>query len=542
MKFLSSSATLIFVISLLIFSCKKENKAFLNFPKTDLTAEAFIPYPKKVEATGEVFFLSKFTRIHSSENNSNFEAVEKYLRDHLKLKMNLDLAAHTTSDSKKEVHNTILFKKLEPSENKIKEAYTLHISKDSIILGSASAEGVFRGAQTLLQIIPNSGIDSLTNYTVWPIAAGIIEDAPAFEYRGAMLDVSRHFFEVEAVKEYIDLLAYYKYNILHLHLSDDQGWRIEIKAWPKLTEVGGSSDISGKGGFYTQEQYKDLVAYAADLYITIIPEIDMPGHTNAASVSYPFLNGNGKTPKIYKGTKVGWSTFDTRKDTVYAFIDDVIKEVAAITPGPYIHIGGDESQSTKKKDFNYFIERVQKIVSKYDKRMIGWDEVAQSSIDSTAIIQYWHSIENAKLAEDKNMKIILSPATKIYLDMKYDSLTKIGLTWAALIPVDTAYQWNPQNYKGLKNENILGIEAPLWTETVTNSDDLEYLAFPRAIGVAELGWSVPEKHNWKNYKKRLAAQSHFLDMMDVNYYQSPLIEWEEVAKEEKDISEQMEGE
>jgi hexosaminidase len=333
---------------------------------------------------------------------------------------------------------------------------------------------------------------------------------------------------VEDVKRYIDLLAYYKYNVLHLHLSDDQGWRIEIKSWPKLTEVGGSTEVGGgPTGFYTQEDYKEIVAYATRHHITIVPEIDMPGHTNAASVAYPFLNGNGKTPKLYEGTQVGFSTFDTRKDTVYAFIDDVVQEISEMTPGPYFHAGGDESHVTRKKNFNYFVERVQKIVNKHGKRMIGWDEIVTADIDSTAIAQYWSSGENAKTAVDKGLQVILSPAKKAYLDMQYDSLSKYGLHWAAYIPVDSAYQWTPERYDGIPMENILGVEAPLWSETISTFDELAYLAFPRAIGYSELSWSTPENRNWENYKVRLAHQAPFLDRMDVKYYPSPLIDWKE---------------
>lgn len=351
-----------------------------------------------------------------------------------------------------------------------------------------------------------------------------------------MLDVARHFFSVDEVKKYIDLLAYYKYNVLHLHLTDDQGWRIEIKSWPLLTQVGGSTQVGGGGsGFYTQEDYKDIVAYAAERYVTIVPEVDMPGHTNAASAAYPFLNGNGKKVSLYTGTNVGFSTFDARKDTVYAFIDDVVREISAITPGPYFHAGGDESHVTKKNDYIYFVEKVEKIVQKHGKRMIGWDEIATANVDSTSISQFWSSKENADHALAKKMKIIMSPAKKAYLDMQYDSLSKHGLHWAAYIPVDTAYIWNPEQYEGIPMDNILGLEAPLWSETISTLEELEYLAFPRAIGFAELSWTTQENRNWESYKVRLANQAPFLDRMNVKYYPSPLIDWKSNKYSYKEI-------
>jgi len=245
---------------------------------------------------------------------------------------------------------------------------------------------------------------------------------------------------------------------------------------------------------------------------------------NAASVSYPILNGAKKKPKPYTGMKVGFSTLDTRKDTVYSFIDDVVREISGITPGPYFHIGGDESHVTKKADYKYFVERVQKIVRKYNKQMVGWDEIATTQIDSTCIPQVWLRKENGQKGIDKKMRVILSPSKKAYLDMKYDSISRHGLNWAGYIPVDVAYKWDPESYYDIKN--ILGIEAPLWSETITNIEELEYLAFPRIIGYAELGWSIKENRNWEQYKIRLANQVPFLNRMNVKYYQSPLIDWE----------------
>ncbi len=510
---------------ILILSCEKEkNKRVLQFPKTDLAAQNMIPKPLKVIATEGGFALDQFTAIHTSETATGFIDVAGFLAEKIQAKTKLDLSVNGTPSENQE--GVIYINRSDSLEHDAPEAYQLYVTPDSVILNSNTPEGAFRGVQTLRQIISEVPNDTLAEYPVWTIPTGKIVDSPSFEYRGSMLDVARHFFSVEDVKKYIDLLAYYKYNVLHLHLSDDQGWRIEIKSWPKLTEVGGSTEVGGEaGGFYTQEDYKDLVAYAAKHHITIVPEIDMPGHTNAASVSYPFLNGNGKTPELYEGMRVGFSTFDTRKDTVYAFIDDVVGEIAALSPGPYFHIGGDESHVTKKSDYIHFVEKVEKIVQKHGKRMIGWDEIATAGIDSTAISQFWASKENAQLALDKGMKIIMSPAKKAYLDMQYDTLSKHGLHWAAYIPTDTAYIWTPEEYEGIPMEHILGLEAPLWSETISNIDELEYLAFPRAIGYAELSWTPKENRDWENYKVRLANQAPFLDRMNVKYYPSPLIDW-----------------
>jgi len=312
-----------------------------------------------------------------------------------------------------------------------------------------------------------------------------------------------------------------------LHLSDDQGWRIEIKSWPKLTEIGSKTEVGGTpGGFYTQEDYKEIVQYAADRFITIIPEIDMPGHTNAALASYPELNCDGKSPEPYTGMKVGFSSFCVDKEITYKFIDDVVREISAITPGKYFHIGGDESHATKKDDYVVFVDKVQGIVSKHGKTLIGWDEVVTANIKNTSIAQFWASEENAKTAVNKDIKLIMSPAKKAYLDMKYDSITKLGLKWAGYVAVDTGYDWNPSDYvEGIKKENILGIEAPLWTETVTNLSELQFLVFPRLPGYAEIGWTQDSLRSWDDYKIRLASFKGRFEKMNINYYKSPKVNW-----------------
>ena len=511
-------------LAMAVIACKKEEKKRIPMPTTDLSKVSMMPKPVKTIPTHSAFALDQFTAIYTPKGAAGFEAVGKFLAGKLKSKINLEIPVNQeTSNS---VARVIYINQSDSIALGAPEAYQLYINQDSIILNANTSEGAFRGIQTLRQLVPETSNDTLAEQAIWPVPTGKIIDNPNFAYRGTMLDVARHFFSVADVKKYVDLLAYYKINMLHLHLSDDQGWRIEIKSWPKLTEVGGSTEVGGEaGGFFTQEDYKEIVRYAAERYITIIPEIDMPGHTNAASVSYPFLNGNGKTPKLYEGTHVGFSTFDTRKDTVYAFIDDVVREIAAITPGPYFHIGGDESHVTNKKDYIYFVNKVEKIVQKHGKRMIGWDEVALADIDSTSISQWWSSEKNAKKAVERGMQVIVSPAKKTYLDMYYDTLSKHGLHWAAYIPVDTAYNWSPEAYGGIPLANILGIEAPLWSETISNIDELEYLAFPRIIGYSELSWSIPKNRNWEDYKKRLADQAPFLDRMNVKYYPSPLIDW-----------------
>jgi hexosaminidase len=407
------------------------------------------------------------------------------------------------------------------------EGYTLNVTDREIRIEGLKPAGVFYGMQTLRQLLARTGRGE------WQVAGGTITDKPNFEWRGSMLDVARHFVYPEDVKRYIDLISFYKMNRLHLHLSDDQGWRIEIKSWPELTNKGGQTQVGGNGGgFYTQEDYKDIVQYAAERFVMIIPEIDMPGHTNAALASYAELNCNGKATDLYEGIEVGFSSLCLKKDKVtFGFVTDVLRELAEMTPGPYLHIGGDEAHSTPKEEYLQFISRFKEIVTAQGKSLVGWEEVGQSTVGPGDIAQFWHSADHAKAAADKGAKVLLSPSKRVYLDMKYDSTTSLGLNWAAYIEVDDSYNWDPlTQVPNIPREQIIGIEAPVWSETLTNMDEVEYLVFPRLPGIAEIAWSSGER-NWDEYKVRLGRHGALMDEMGINFYRSPKVDWENSAVE-----------
>lgn len=507
---------ILFFITALISSCSSN-------PQLNLSEATLFPKPVSVIETGSSFELNNKTKILINEDSQDLLQVGNYLASILKPSTGYNLIVESTTQNPK---SNSIYLKISNLDSKFgSEGYKLNISEENVIIESRTIEGMFRAIQTLRQVFPDE-IEAIDKQEKpWFIATGEIQDYPEYEYRGAMLDVARHFFRVEDVKRYIDLLAAYKLNVLHLHLSDDQGWRIEIKSWPKLTTYGGSTEVGGgEGGFYTQEQYKEIVEYAAANYITVIPEIDMPGHTNAALASYPELNCDNIAPKLYTGTKVGFSTLCTGKEITYKFIDDVVRELVELTPGPYIHIGGDESHVTALEDYIPFINRVQDIVYSYDKKVIGWDEIAHADLKENTTVQFWAREENAKKGIAQNSKVIMSPATKVYLDMKYDSLTKIGLNWAAFIELDSAYLWTPEKFvEGIDRESILGIESPLWSETITNIDDIEYMAFPRIIGHSEIGWTPTSMRNWEDYKSRLIKHTNRLKIKGVNYYDSKLL-------------------
>jgi hexosaminidase len=411
------------------------------------------------------------------------------------------------------------------------EGYQLDVTPKQVIIRANSAAGHFNGIATLRQLLPPKAEAKTKQPGPWTVPGASILDHPRYQHRGAMLDVARHFFTPDQVKRYIDQIAAYKINYFHLHLSDDQGWRLEIKSWPDLTRIGGSTEVGGRKGqlFYTQDQYRDLVAYAANRGITVIPEFDMPGHTNAALASYGELNCDGKKRPLYTGTDVGFSSLCISKDVTYRFIDDVVREVSAVTPGPYFHIGGDEALSTPDADFVKFMNRVLPIVKKYGKTTTGWHEFIKTTKDTTLVPQFWGtetSDANVAAAAQRGNKILMSPANRIYLDMKYNKSTKLGQDWAGLIEVKDSYNWNPGAYlDGVTEGSVRGVEAPLWTETIKSSADIEYMAFPRLAVAAELGWATAAAHNWDRFAPRLGAQAPRWKVQGINYYASSQVPW-----------------
>ncbi|MFF0966265.1 beta-N-acetylhexosaminidase [Streptomyces sp. NPDC003703] len=414
------------------------------------------------------------------------------------------------------------------------EGYRLDSDARGVTITAAKPAGLFHGVQTLRQLLPAAVEKKSVQRGPWLVAGGTVRDTPRYAYRGAMLDVARHFFTVDQVKRYIDQLALYKINELHLHLSDDQGWRIAIDSWPRLATYGGSTQVGGgPGGHYSKADYREIVRYAASRYLEVVPEIDMPSHTNAALASYAELNCDGVAPPLYTGTQVGFSSLCAPKEVTYDFVDDVIRELAALTPGRYLHIGGDEAHSTSHEDYATLMNRVQPIVAKYGKTVIGWHQLTGATPAPGALAQYWGldstgAAEKAQVAEAARhgTGLILSPADRVYLDMKYTKDFPLGLAWAGYVEVRRSYDWDPAAYlPGAPASAVRGVEAPLWSETLSTSAQLDTMAFPRLPGAAELGWSPAATHDWDTYKVRLAAQAPRWDALGIGYYRSPQVPW-----------------
>ena len=489
---------------------------------------SILPKPVSYTVGTGQFLLTQTTSIYVAGNNAA-ETDELYKNGQmLANKLNKSTGYQiSVIKSNNPVAGSIVLTTIGGDADQGSEGYKLITTSDQVTLTANKPEGVFRGIQTLLQLLPADIEKSTVVPGVhWVIPSSNISDKPAYEYRGLMMDVARHFFTVDQVKRQIDLASQYKINKFHMHLSDDQGWRIEIKSRPALIEIGSKGQVGGGpgGGYYTQEQFKEIVNYAAERYIEVIPEIDMPGHTNAALASYGELNPDGQKKPMRTDIAVGYSTLMARSEVTYQFVDDVIRELAAISPSPYIHIGGDESDATSASDYDYFVGRVTTIAKNYGKKAVGWDPSDTSSgATSDSILQNWHcNASTGTAAKAKGMKVIVSPANA-YLDMKYYSNTPIGLSWRGFVNTNKAYAWNPTDC--ISGANIYGVESTLWSETLVTQDNLDYMLYPRLIANAEVGWTAQSDRNWDDFKGRLIDQTSRLQNKGIKYFADPIV-WE----------------
>lgn len=464
--------------------------------------------------------------------------VAHYLAENLRARTGLPLPVVDTAPDADGIS-------LELEAGHVKEGYSLSVTSTDIQVRASDPAGLFAAVQTLRQLVvieptsaestnaESTSAEPTCRYAIW---AQSITDYPRFAYRGAMLDVARHFFSVDDVKRYIDAVALLKFNVLHLHLTDDQGWRLEIKGWPNLTEYGGSTQVGGGGGgFYTQNDYREIVAHAQSRFVTIVPEIDVPGHTNAALASYPELTCDGKAPALYEGIEVGFSSLCISKERTYEFVADVLDQVAALTPGPWIHIGGDEALSTPEADYLRFIERASTIAVGTGKSLIGWHEMGRSPVLPMGTLgEYWNFTEpegDAALLSmrfiERGGRLIMAPADVAYLDMKYEDSSPLGLVWAkGPTSLERTYDWDPAAIiPGVGDEQIIGVEAPLWTETLTTLRELTTMAFPRIAAIAEIAWSPRRERNFAEFATRVAALGTHLEALDLTFHRTPNVPW-----------------
>ncbi len=480
--------------------------------------QRIVPRPVTVEATGEVYALQPGTAVVAPAGSPEGARVAQALAGLLAG------AAGTDVPVVQEAGNVVLTLGGDHGA----EGYQLDVRAEGVRLVASEPAGLFRGVQTIRQLLgPTAeGADG----PAASLPGGRVVDRPRFANRGAMLDVARHFFGVEDVERYLDLLALYKINHLHLHLTDDQGWRIEIESWPELTAQGSRTAVDGDpGGYYTKADYARIVRYAAERFITVVPEIDMPGHTNAALSSYGELTCDGVTPPPYTGIEVGFSSLCIDKDVTYRFVDEVLGEVAAMTPGPYLHIGGDEAKSTPHEQYVRFIERVRDIVAAHGKTMVGWEEIAAAKVGPDAVAEYWNTAEGSDIARravEQGVQVILAPARHTYFDLKYDEGTALGLEWAGHVELRDAYDWDPASVvPGVTEANVLGVEACLWSETLRSFADVSYMLLPRLAAFAEVAWTPQERRGWDDFAGRVAGEAARWSASGLHFHRSPGVAW-----------------
>jgi hexosaminidase len=434
------------------------------------------------------------------------------------------------------------------------EGYNLKVSPQRITVRARTAAGIFYAFQTLRQLLPPE-IESQTLITsrAWQIPAVEISDAPRFAYRGLMLDVVRHFFPVDDLKRYIDLMAMYKYNYLHLHLTDDQGWRIEINSYPELqyvsawrreTMAGSLNDEPRRydgvryGGYYRQSELKNLVRYAADRHITIIPEIEMPGHATAALAAYPELSCSGGPFEVAREWGIFKNVYCPKEET-FEFLERVLHEVMNIFPGKYIHLGGDECVKERWQQSEYcynlklqnglhsdeqlqtwFIRRIAYYVNARGRQIIGWDEILDGGDIPGATVMSWRGEQGGSKAAQKGYDAIMTPHRYCYFDYyQWRNRNSEPLAAPGYLPLSMVYTYNPvpKDITGQQTKHILGVQGNLWTEYITGKRQLEYMAYPRACALSEVGWTPLELKSYDHFLFRLREHSKRLEILNVNF-------------------------
>lgn len=529
------------MINKLLFYCS----LFLFVQKAFSQTPSIIPYPDDIQVSEGFFKFDSQTVCFFENGSASWKQAILPLQKKLKIAAGLDLKISQQSRQQN------IIRVIKSNSLSVPEGYRLSVSKNTIIVEAHDEAGVFYAVQTILQMLPPE-IESgkLVRDRSWEVPCLEIQDKPAFSHRGLMLDVSRHYLPFDFLKKMVDALAYQKMNRLHLHLTDDQGWRMEIKKYPKLTSVGSVRSgtligrYPGKGydniehkGFYTQEQLRDLVAYAKDRHITIIPEIELPGHSSAAIAAYPELSCYPSGTKLVQQT---WGVFNDvfcPTDYTFNFIQDVLDEVMNVFPSQYIHIGGDEcpKESWKQSAFcqdlirskglkdehglqSYFIQRIEKYINSKGKKIIGWDEILEGGLAPNATVMSWRGIGGGIEAARQLHDVIMTPGDNCYLNLYQSEDPADSIAWGGLVTLKKVYNYNPipDELKPEERKYIKGVQANLWTEYIKTPALAEFMLFPRLLAIAESGWTS-KKPGFENFSQRVADQFVRLKQMGINH-------------------------
>ncbi len=513
-----------------------------------------IPAPAHVRASSGSFEITAQTRVFVTAGNDTAKRVAEHFVDALNRVTGFELFV-AFFEARPQPANSIAFV-LSNRKAFGEEGYTLSITKKRVVISASGAHGLFYGVQTLLQLLPAEAFGDPVLDVRWKMPCVEIEDQPRFRWRGMHLDVSRHFFPKEFIKRYIDLIAMHKMNVFHWDLTNDNGWRIEVKKHPKLTEVCAwrvdreqqhwlrrdpprEDEKATYGGFYTQEEVKEILAYAAERFVTVLPAIELPGHTSEVFAAYPELSCRGEKLPVQVGSY--WPNVDifcAGNDSVFTFIDDVLTEIAALFPNQYIHIGGDEADKTRWRACakcqarmkqeglqnehelqSYFIKRVEKMLSAKGKKLIGWDEILEGGLAPEATVMSWRGAEGGIAAAQQGHDAVMSPVSHCYFDYyqanpQFEPEAIGGYTTLKKV---YSYEPLPQELTPEEAKHILGAQGNVWTEYIATPQHAEYMSVPRMSALAEVVWSPKEGRNWKDFQQRLPAHFRRFDAMRVNY-------------------------
>ncbi|MEO8377573.1 MAG: beta-N-acetylhexosaminidase [Candidatus Sumerlaeota bacterium] len=499
---------------------------------------AVIPQPLMLEYGNGEFAVEPGLKIYAPDKSPIVQAAAKLLAEKIADTTGSQVLIKGASP-KRPFRNSIQLLLTGTDPALADEGYTISVTTDCIIARAAEPAGLLYAAETIRQLFP-AGLESKSRVQniELKIPALTIIDKPRFSWRSTMLDCSRNFMSKEFIFHYLDILAYYKMNVFHWHLTDDQGWRIEIKKYPRLTEFGAwrGEGENRTGGFYTQEDVKEIVAYAKKLNIRVVPEIEMPGHSTAAIASYPYLSCTGEQIPVRTTSGIEKTIMCAGKESTFEFEENVLAEVAAIFPDQYVHIGGDEAPKDRWKECplcqarikseglkdekelqSYFIKRIEKILAKHGKKMIGWDEIYEGGLSPTAVLQYWNHDDNFRGAIANGNYVITSPTRFTYLDYPeiYNPETP---KFMKILPVSKVYSFDPiiEGVEPWQEHLVLGGDAPLWTERVPEAK-VEYKLLPRLAAFSEVLWSRRGPRDYNEFLKRLDANYSRLDAMGIQY-------------------------
>ncbi len=411
-----------------------------------------------------------------------------------------------------------------PADADPAERYSLVVDGRRALVRAPTVTGLYYGVVTLRQTLRADPLGLVY------APALRVEDAPRFAWRGLSVDVARHFFPVEDIELVVSVMGYYKLNVLHLHLTDDQGWRLDVPSRPGLVERSAGSAVHGaRGGYYTSDEYRRIVTFAASRGITVVPEVDVPGHVNAALHAYGELTPSGEPAEAYTGIEVGFSRLDAGLPATRPFLRDVFTDVAAMTPGPYVHVGGDEVLGLDPDEYASLVGLAHDAVRDAGKVVVAWQEAAGVGLAPGSVVQYWdHRTGQADLvaAAAAGCRVLMSPGSRAYLDMKYDADYPRGLEWAGHLDLRDAYDWDPALVvPELPAESVVGVEAAIWTETLATVDELTEMLLPRLTALAEVAWTAPGRRSWDSYRRRIAAHRDYWDLIGVRWYASPQVDW-----------------